>query len=194
MFGKMADSKPSVDETLHKNLKDLKEYVALATVNAKDYQNTNIKIIRHMIEEENIPGVYVTLNKPFKTLKKLLKNKKIDTRVVIFIDGVSKIAGGDIKKTEECLYIGSPENLSDIAVAMEQAVMAIQSENKFLFFDSLNTLLLYNKAITVAKFIHFLSTKMRTWKVKGIIVSLHKNKDKELIDELSQFCDVIMDM
>lgn len=107
---------------------------------------------------------------------------------------MSKIANGDIKKTKECLYIGSPENLSDIAVAMEQAVMAIQSEDKFLFFDSLNTLLLYNKAITVAKFIHFLSTKMRTWKVKGIIVSLHKDKDKELIDELSQFCDVIMDM
>jgi|TARA_B100001971_G_scaffold182939_1_gene180572 hypothetical protein len=69
----MVDSKPSVDETLHKNLKDLKEYVALATVNAKDYQNINLEIIRHMIEEENIPGVYVTLNKPFKTLKSLLK-------------------------------------------------------------------------------------------------------------------------
>jgi hypothetical protein len=190
----MAGSKSNVGETLEKNLKNLKEYVALATVKAKDYQNTNIEIIRHMIEVDNIPGVYVTLNKPFKTLKKLLKEKRVDTRVIIFIDGVSKIANGDIKKTKECLYIGSPENLSDIAVAMEQAVMAIQSEDKFLFFDSLNTLLLYNKAITVAKFIHFLSTKMRTWKVKGIIVSLHKDKDKELIDELSQFCDVIMDM
>jgi len=187
----MADLKSKVDETLKKDLKGLGEYVALATVNAKDYQKTNIEIIRHLTGTDNIPGVYVTLNKPFKTMQKLLKEEKIDTGMIIFIDAVSK-AGGEIKKTKDCLFIGSPENLSDIAVAMDQAVMAIQSNKKFLFFDSLNTLLLYNKATTVAKFIHFLAGKMRTWKVKGIIVSLHKDKDKELIEELSQFCDVIM--
>ncbi|MAG08607.1 hypothetical protein CMO89_03980 [Candidatus Woesearchaeota archaeon] len=124
----MAGSKLKVDETLKKNLKYLKEYVALATVKAKDYQKTNIEIIRHLIDTDNIPGVYVTLNKPFKTMQRLLKEKKIDTRMIIFIDAVSKGADGNIKKTKDCLFIGSPENLSDIAVAMDQAVMAIQSE------------------------------------------------------------------
>jgi len=46
---------------------------------------------------------------------------------------------------------------------------------------------------TVARFIHFLAGKMRVWQVKAIIISLERKEDKELIDELSQFCDVIMD-
>ncbi len=110
--------------------------------------------------------------------------------MVIFIDAVSKTAGGEIKKTKACLFIGSPENLSDISMAMDQAVRAVPSKEKFLFFDSLNTLLIYNDPTTVAKFIHFLSSKMRAWQVKGIIVSLEKQSDKELINELSQFCDI----
>ena len=117
----------------------------------------------------------------------------IDTRMIIFIDAVTKTAGGEIEKKKECLFIGNPEKLSDISVAMDQAVTAIAGKEKFLFFDSLSTLLLYNKPLTVARFIHFLAGKMRVWKVKGIIISLEKESDKELIEELMQVCDVKID-
>ena len=123
-------------------------------------------------------------------MRELFERKKIDTKLIIFIDAVTKTVGGNIKKTRNCLYIGNPENLSDISLAMDQAVRALGNKEKFLFFDSLSTLLIYNKVNTVARFIHFISGKMRIWKVKGIIISLQKDKDKELIDELSQFCDV----
>jgi KaiC/GvpD/RAD55 family RecA-like ATPase len=182
-----------VGEKLEKELKNLKEYIALATVSAKDYQKTNLEIIKHLTDKENIPGVYITLNKPFKTIEKLFKDKNIDTRIIIFIDAVTKTVGGEIRKTANCLFIGSPEDLSDISIAMDQAVTAIPSKEKFVFFDSLNTLLIYNQASTVARFIHFLASKMRVWKVRGIIVSLQKEKSKELIDELMQFCDVTLD-
>jgi len=62
-----------------------------------------------------------------------------------------------------------------------------------VFFDSLSTLLLYNNVQTVARFIHFLAGKMRVWEVKGVIVSLRKEKDAELIDELTPFCDITLD-
>jgi len=172
-----------------KKLIELKEYVALATINSK-YNNANIELIKYMTEEVKSPGVYVTLNKPFKTIESDLKNSKVDTRIIIFIDAVTKTVGGEIKKTDRCLFIGSPENLSDLSIAMDQAITSLKGKDKFLFFDSLNTLLLYNSAETVARFIHFLAGKMRIWKVKGIIISLEKKANKELIDELSQFCDI----
>ena len=84
--------------------------------------------------------------------------------------------------------------MSDISISMDQAVRAIPSDEKFLFFDSLSTLLMYNNVGTVAKFIHFLAGKMRVWKVKGIIVSLRKEKDSELIENLMQFCDVMLEL
>lgn len=175
-------------------LRQMKEFVVLATVQAKDYQETNLEIVKSLTEEMNIPGVYVTLNKPYATVKGLLTKKGVDIRLIIFIDAVTAIGSGQQQKTGECLFIGSPENLSDISIAMDQAVRSLPSKEKFLFFDSLNTLLTYNEIPTVVKFIHFLSTKMRAWRVKGIIISLEKKKNQELINELSQFCDLAIDL
>lgn len=171
-----------------KKLKGLEEYVALVTVNAKDYGKTNLKIVKHLTEKQT-PGVYVTLSKPYETMLKTMQKKGIDTRLVIFIDAVTKTAGGKLKKEKNCLYIGSPERLSDISIAMDQAVRILPSAKRFLFFDSLSVLLIYSQPRTVARFIHFLAGKMRVWKVKGIIISLRREKDDILIKELVQFCD-----
>ncbi len=174
-------------------IKELKEFVALATVNPRDYQKINIGIIKKLVNEDKTPGVYVTLNKPYKTLKSLFEREKIDSSLILFIDAVTNTKDKRLEKTKDCLYIGSPENLSDISVAMDEAVRAVPGEKKFVFFDSLSTLLIYNQPGTIAKFIHFLAGKMREWGVKGIIISLEKGANKELIDKLSQFCDVSFD-
>jgi KaiC/GvpD/RAD55 family RecA-like ATPase len=181
------------EEKFNEKVKNLNEYVALAAVDAKTYQAANLAIVKDLVNNKNIPGVYVTLNKPFKVMKKIFEDQKIDTRMVIFIDALTKTSEG-VKKTDECLFIGAPDNLTDISIAMDQAVRALPQNQRFLFFDSLSTLLLYNNADTVARFIHFMAGKMHEWKVKGIIVTLRKKKDKELINELMQFCDVVLDL
>lgn len=182
-----------IKEEFKEKVRDLKQYVALATVDAKNYQKTNLEIVKHLIGNENIPGVYITLNKPFEIMRDIFEKEKIDIRMTIFIDAVTKTAGGKIEKTDKCLFIGAPDNLSDISIAIDQAVRALPSKERFVFFDSLSTLLLYNNVETVARFVHFLAGKMRVWRVKGVIVSLRKEKDSELIDELMQFCDVVLD-
>ena len=167
-----------VREKISQELSSLEEFVALATVEAKNYQKTNIEIVKFFTEEDNTPGVYVTLNKPFNIIKKIFEKEGINTKKIIFIDAVTKTSGAKMEKTDECLFIGNPENLSDISIAMDQAVLAIPNKKKFLFVDSLSTLLIYNKPEVVAKFIHFLSGKMRAWEVKGIIITLSREDDK----------------
>lgn len=173
------------------SLQFLKDYVALATVNAEKYQEINIRIIKSFTDKK-IPGVYVTLSKPVVTVKKALEAAGVDTRLIIFIDAITKTIDGTEKK-ENCLFIGTPENLSDISIAMDQAVTALPEE-KFIFFDSLSVLLVYNDPALVAKFIHMIAGKMHIWKVKGIIVSLRRKEDEELIKELFQFCDIKLDL
>jgi KaiC/GvpD/RAD55 family RecA-like ATPase len=182
-----------VEDDFDKEVKDLKEYIALATVDAKSYNKTNLLLVKHLTNDEKVPGVYVTLNKPFETMKKEFERVGVDTKLIIFIDAVTKTSGGKTEKTKNCLFIGNPENLTDISMAMDQAVRALPGNNRFLFFDSLSTLLMYNRVETVAKFVHFLAGKMRVWKVRGIIISLEKT-DKDLIEQLSQFCDVVIDL
>jgi archaellum biogenesis ATPase FlaH len=190
---KVKGEKPKKDGQLLGDLHGMNEYVALATIDSKKYHKTNINIIKELIKG-NVPGVYVTLNKPYQNVKTNFEKANVPTNNVIFIDAVTKTVGGIIEKKKDCLYIGSPKNLSDISIAMDQAIMAIPKRDKFLFFDSLSTLLLYNSVDVVAKFVHFLSGKMRVWKVRGIIISLRREKDKELISGLREFCDVQLDL
>lgn len=172
-------------------LSRMHDYVALASIEAENYQEINLEIIKSLTKK-NIPGVYVTLNKPFVTIQKLFKKAGIDTRMIFFIDAITKTISG-IEKKKNCLFIGSPENLTDISIAMDQSAMALPRE-KFIFFDSLNVVLIYNDPVTVAKFIHLLAGKMHIWKVKGIIVSLRKKEDDELIKEILQFCDIKLEL
>ena len=53
---------------------------------------------------------------------------------------------------------------------------------------------IFNKPGTVARFIHFLTGKMREWKIKGIIITLEKETDQTLLDELTQFSDARIDV
>lgn len=180
-----------VKETLKKEVKDLKDYVLLITVDAKSYQKTVVDIVKSLVNEQRIPGVYVALNKPYNIMQRILASNNIDTRLIIFIDAASRT---EARKVENCLYIGSPEKLSDMSVAMDQAIKALPTIEKFLIFDSLNTLTIFNKPTTVARFIHFLTAKMREWKVKGIIITLEKETEPALLDELTQFSDARVDM
>ena len=180
-----------VKETFKKEVKSLKDYILLVTVDAKNYQKTAIDVVKFLVNEQNIPGVYVTLNKPFEIMQRTFAGNNIDTRLIIFIDAASRT---EAKKVENCLYIGSPEKLSDLSVAMDQAIKAIPTDEKFLIFDSLNTLNIFNKPATVARFVHFLTGKMREWKIKGVIITLEKETDPVLLDELTQFSDNRIDI
>ncbi|MBS3097197.1 hypothetical protein J4209_00210 [Candidatus Woesearchaeota archaeon] len=182
-----------IRKALNKELKNLKDYIVLVVVDSKNYQNANIEILKDLVDAKNTPGVYVTLNKPYDIIRRILEKERIDTRMMIFIDCISSVAGGKLKKIENCLYIGSPEKLSDISVAIDQAVNALPKGDKFIFLDSLSTLLIYNKEGTVARFFHFIVGKIRALKVKGVIISIEKESDKALINELSTFCDARLD-
>jgi KaiC/GvpD/RAD55 family RecA-like ATPase len=172
-------------------VKDLKDYILLITVDAKSYQKTCIDLVKFLVNEQNTPGVYVTLNKPYEIMARTFASNSIDTRLIIFIDAASRT---EAKKVENCLYIGSPEKLSDLSVAMDQAIKALPTAEKFLIFDSLNTLAIFNKQATVARFVHFLTSKMREWKIKGIVITLEKETEQALLDELTQFSDARVDI
>ena len=179
-------------ETFKKEIKSLKDYIILITVDAKSYQSTIIDLVKLLVSEQNVPGVYVTLNKPYDIMQRTFVNNNVDSRLIIFIDATSRTEG--TKKIENCLYIGSPEKLSDMSVAMDQAIKALPPAEKFLIFDSLNTLTIFNKPGTVARFIHFLTGKMREWKIKGIVITLEKETEQVLLDELTQFSDARIDI
>ena len=128
---------PGAKDSFKKAVRNLKDYIVLVTVDAKKYSESNMQILKYLVCEQKTPGVYVTLNKPHDIIERFMDSSKIDKRLVIFIDAVTRTEGGESKKIDKCLLIGSPEKLSDISIAMEQAVKSLPNEKRFIFRKAL---------------------------------------------------------
>ncbi|MBT4870185.1 MAG: hypothetical protein HON47_01270 [Candidatus Diapherotrites archaeon] len=162
--------------------------ISVVVADAHNYLEETASVIKELTTKNGIPGVYVTLNKPYKTIKKKFDENGVNTKMLIFIDAISAEAG-KVEKEAGCVYVQTPKSLSDMSIAIGEAVKAIPSERKFVFFDSLTTLLVYNKAHSVLRFTHFLTNKMRSWDVDGVILSLDSDINSDIFQQIVLFAD-----
>lgn len=170
-------------------IKEVSSGIVLVNMGLSEYQKKIPEILSYITKKKKIPGVYVSLNKPITVLYDSLKKKKVDTDMLVFIDAVSKMSNISIHNQENCFYLRSPKDLSDISIAISEALNSIKQKKKFLIFDSLNTLLLYSDEDLIARFFHFVLGKIRSTDINGFIVSIKKGMSNKLITEISQFCD-----
>ena len=149
---------------------------------SEDYQVVNTEIMKYLTKKNS--GIYVTLNKTHCDLVEDLKNNKIDTDKILFIDNVEKDKGCGANNS---LFLGGNQSLTALSMVMGKA--AKQKEMKFMFFDSITTLLIYNKLDTAEKFIHYFINKVKNLEILMIIMSVEEEKTKKILPLLTQFCD-----
>lgn len=176
------------DELIEK-IKKIGSEIVLLDVSIEDYNTIVPKVVGYLTNEKHLPGVYVSLNKPVTVLHEMLEKENVNTDMIVFIDAISKFSDVSMKKSDNCFYLRSPQNLSDVSIAISEAVKSINTSKKFVLIDSLNTFLLYSDENVVARFFHFVIGKIRSFGAGCIIISLKKGVDQKLITELSQFCD-----
>lgn len=184
------------DKKLKKFIKSLKpKTVVLFIIDAKKYHKIHPKVLRTIIEEKCFAGIYITINKPYNALIRYLKENKIDTKNIFFIDAISRVVGGSIRMTKDCLFIPSPSQLTDLAIALTQALESMKhKENKFIFLDSLSTLLIYNSFEVATKFVHFIITRLRVFGLVGLIISIEKQIDERMLNILIEMCDKVVEV
>ena len=170
---------------------DLDNSLILISVGAKNYNEAIVQLTKYLNTDKKLPGIYVTVNKPYSTIKRIFEDNGINTKTILFIDAITK---STIGKNEDCLFVGAPEDLTGISIAISEAVKSLPEKRKFLFFDSISTLSIHNTAGSVAKFTHFLTANMRQWGVVGVIILLKRETEQELIDKLYQFCDITIEL
>jgi len=171
----------------------LSDSVVLIIVNIKNYQSTINSIVKKTVQDNKTPGVYINLNKPYDVVTKNLEKGGVNTNSLIFIDSVTAIRD-ESHRSDNCLYLGHHQNLTDISIATSEAIMAIPSEKKVLFLDSINNLLIYNDHNTVLRFSRFLIGKVRSWKCGAVIFAVKEKNSEDLIKELSQATDTVLDL
>lgn len=168
--------------------KEMKDNDILLIAFGENYPRELINIIKK-IEKQEGEICYVTLNKPYCTLIELFKKNKINIDKFRFIDCITL----SVKKAEtekNCIFISAPYALTGINIAITEA---IKSQNfKFLIFDSLSSLLIYEKMLHITEFIHSIINGLRIHKTKGIFIISKGDIDATEMKDLNMFVDKIV--
>ncbi|MFH1722617.1 MAG: hypothetical protein ABH950_08455 [Candidatus Altiarchaeota archaeon] len=182
-------------ETLEQVIGNLTENsIVLFTVSPARYSEFNEQLLHYLSVSEGLNGIYVTFNKPRDELVEEFEAAGIPTDKFFFVDCVTRMVGGNTS-AKRTIYVGSPKDLTGIAVSISNAITQLPKDEKaFLFLDSLSTISIYNNAGSVAKFSHFMYGKIKMFKLKGIIMSVEKTLNKAVLDAITQFCDQIVDV
>ena len=184
--------------TLEKLVDELKKFPAdsilLVLIDIADYTDANLSIMKHFLNDKSYSGIYITLNKPYRKLMEIFQGDKIDTSKLFFIDSITNTAGGTVQRTDKCLFLSSPQELTDMSIAISELINALPEGNKFLMFDSLSTLAIYNPPDIIARFIHFLANKLRTKNVEGVLLSTKGERNEKSLSLVAQFCDKIIEV
>jgi len=154
-----------------------------------------IDILKIVIKEGS-RGVYISINKPHKTIDENLTHEKINTKNIFYIDCITALAhhvpherGGRV------LYADHPSDLTTrgvVPMAINQFVLSVPGK-KFILIDALRTLFLYNEPDVVARFVGLLIEKYAKLNTK-IIVLTRAEDETTLIDDISYLFDEVLEL
>jgi hypothetical protein len=156
----------------------------ISSDNIFELNNTLIKLFFNNGENK----IVISANRPYSNLINIYKKNNINLKKIFIIDCISKNLNGEVPGNN-VVFMENLSALTDIALAINERIKKTPGNNKFVFFDSLTTMLIHNKPYIFARFVHNVLTKMRLKGVGGILVSLEDQTNKEITAEIAQLCD-----
>jgi archaellum biogenesis ATPase FlaH len=174
--------------TISESLDSLEKPVVLAMIDPIRYQEAVVDLLRYFTGRLS-RGIYVTLNKPYAVLAKNFEKSGIPVNSLFFVDGITHVPA--IQEDSDHACLGSSVGLSNLCIETSKAISRF-TEDKFLFLDSLSTLLIYNEPKAVAKFAHLFTEKMRRWGTSGTLLTVDMNAERDVVSQLAPFCDKVV--
>ena len=138
----------------------------------------------YLVNNLKLSGVYVTLNNPCGEVDDSLKKKKIDTKTILFIDGAS---GKENGRSGNCISLKGNKSLTELSLTISAACK--NKMIRYVFFDSLSTLLVYHDLETAQRFIHYFINKIKNLNLLMVLISVDDEKSNKLLSTVSQLCD-----
>jgi len=166
------------------------DLVFLAVVDPESYIGNNVSILKRFVGDKNFEVIYLSLNKPREHLLPMFKKYDLDETKIFFVDAVN--TGRTEEKPENCILVGSPMDLTGLGIGFVTALKKTEGKKRFVYLDSLSTMLIYNKIESVEKFAHFLSAQLQRMRINGTMVLIRDHSDKDLLKPLSFFVDKVV--
>ena len=168
------------------------ENLFLVLSSAADLRDKNIEIVK-TVTESGYYTIVITSNQPYSVLKKSYEKEQINTDSIFFIDTITKYALGHVSEEySDCNFLNTPGDLTNIGIAINNVLATISEVKICVIFDSVSTMLIYIPPTNLAKFLHYITNKLRLLGIKGIFLAVNKGLDPEFQVQLSTFVDIVI--
>jgi hypothetical protein len=143
-----------------------------------------------LVAKKGMGGVYISVSQPYEVILSTMEASGIDVKDIYFIDCISKMAGqsGQLA-SDKVVFIDNPASLEEVSMHVDRLLAKVGKGKKFIFLDSLSSLLIYNDDKSVREFTHYIINKMRLEKMSGAILSIAKKEAEDLVKTLAPMCD-----
>jgi hypothetical protein len=127
--------------------------------------------------------------KPFVLLKQFVAGTGT-TKQVRYIDVLTK-QSGQAPPSSECVYVDTPNDLTDISLAISDALSEFAADA--VLIESISLLPLYEDQVSTMKFIQMLVTKIRVANKVGIFIDV-ADASPSCISDLLMFVDAAIEL
>jgi hypothetical protein len=165
------------------------DYIVFIETSAEDSFEVSTSLVKYF-SSKNDKGIVLSANRPYVNLMSIYEKNNIDVSKIFILDCLSKSQHADVP-ADNVAFIENLSALTDISLSIEEHMNGMPGK-KFIFFDSLTTMLIHNKPYVLARFVHNIFTKMRLKGIGGIIVSLQDSSNRDIKAEIAQLCDKVI--
>jgi len=164
----------------------LKGKVLLLVVPSASYGELEVQVAREL-SGKNV--CYVTLNKTHQAMREIFEKEGVDTHGFVFVDAISKTIRRVPDQTDGCYFASSPSALTEISILVSKCM---RHGFRYLVFDSLTSLLVYQDRAPVARFISNIATQARASDSDALFYTLDIESQTSLIKECSMMVDAVV--
>jgi len=184
-----------IDKQISQKLKDVKKYeVNLILSDINNYFRVIKGVMNYLVTERKMGGVYVSSTRPSKAMISRLGAEKINMEDVFFVDSVSYMSEGPPESTDNVIFIESPTMLEMMMIKTDTMLRRAKSANRFVFFDSINSLAIYNNENILSEFIHVLVNSLGGKDIYSFILSVKGEAPKAIETLLKMVCDNVVEI
>jgi hypothetical protein len=130
-----------------------------------------------------VSGVYVSINRPYKTVRGVFSESGVDANSISFIDCITQPE--DVG--EGVVFVSDLSDLSSLSIATAR-MMENMPEGGFILVDAIHTLWIYHTPEFIARFVQGLAERAHAKKTK-LVAFIVGSQDERLFRKLVPFFD-----
>jgi hypothetical protein len=156
------------------------------------YFNFCIKLTKVLVNDFNMAGVIVLINKDAVSFSDELEKKGVESKDIWLVDCVSLISGYTKPLMRKCIAVRHPGDYHELMIAVIMALSRLETEKKrFVMFVSPRALVRYTNPEDTGLFFREVSDVLKEKKTLDVVM-LEKEISKVFKDIITGMADKIM--